>query len=171
MGKGLTAGVFTRRGLADAFGVHMQTITGWEQEGMPIKLRGLRGRPTLYTLKDCLAWRIERELAARGVDAAALSPQNERALLDRKRREDLELRMQVRRGELVEASEAAKDLANVASATKARIRRIPDAVADKVLTAAKRGPAFVKALLLMEIDDALRELAVRGEPVRLESTA
>lgn len=164
MAKAVTGSTFTRRGLADAFGVHMQTITGWEQEGMPVELRGTRGRPSLYSLKACLAWFVERELKARGAtDLADLSPQQERAMLDRKRREDLELRLKVRRGELVELAEAGRDLANVAMATKARLRRIPDAVADRVVGAAPRGAAFVKAIILGEIDDALRELARKGE--------
>lgn len=159
------AGLFTRRGLAEAFEVHMQTVTGWEQEGMPVELRGTRGRPSMYRLKDVIAWRIDRELRARGAaEGSKLSPQEQRALLDEKRREELDLRIRLRRGELVEADEAARDLANVASATKARLRRIPDAAAERLVSAAAAGPSRVRALLLGEIDDALRELAAHGEP-------
>lgn len=164
MAKELTGGIFNRRGLAEAFGVHMQTITGWEQEGMPIELRGMRGRPSLYKLSACVQWRIERELAARGASGVELSPQQERARLDQARREELELRLKTRRGELIEVEEAKLDLANVATSTKARMRRIPDAIADQMVAAAKNGPAFVKRALLMAIDEALQELSDRGEP-------
>lgn len=159
-----SSGLFTRRGLAQAFGVHMQTVTGWEQEGMPIELRGTRGRPTLYRLKDCIAWRIEKELRARGAaETSRLSPQEQRALLDEKRREELDLRIRLRRGELIEVDEAARDLANVAGATKARLRRIPAAIAERVVATAQSGPSAVKSLLLAEIDGALRELAAHGD--------
>lgn len=154
------AGLFTRRGLAEAFGVHMMTVTGWEQDGMPVALRGGRGRPSMYRLKDCLEWKTEREVQARGGAEGELSPQVEKALLDRKRREELELKIRERRGELVEIAEVEREFEDCAASVKARLRRIPDAVADRVLTAG--GPHAVKALLLAEIDEALAELAARG---------
>lgn len=158
-------GSFTRRQLAEAFRVHIQTVTGWEQDGLPVETRGGPGRPSFYSLPDCVQWRIERELLARGVggEAGAISPQNERAMLDRKRREELELRMQKQRGELVSVDEAARDFADVANAVKSRLRRIPDAVADRLLAATADGPSAVKTMLLAEIDEALRELAARAD--------
>lgn len=70
-----------------------------------------------------------------------------------------ELDYRERLGELIEVEEARRDLEAVAIAVKARLRRIPDAIADKLVAAAKKGPAVVKAVLLAEIDEALRELA------------
>lgn len=157
-------GLFTRRALAEAFSVHMQTVTGWEQEGMPVETRGSRGRPSMYRLADCLEWRIQRELAARGVgETGVLDPIQEKALLDSKRREELEMKIAVRRGELVSVADEARRNADVATAVKARLRGIPDAIADQVATAARLGPAVVKALLLDKIDDALRELAALAD--------
>jgi phage terminase Nu1 subunit (DNA packaging protein) len=154
------SGLFTRRGIASAFGVHMQTVTGWEQEGMPIALRGARGRPSMYRLPDCIEWKTTRDVKALG-GGEELSPQVEKALLDRKRREELELKILQRRGELVEVADVEREFEDCANAVKARLRRIPDAVADRVLTAG--GPHAVKALLLAEIDAALTELSERGE--------
>jgi len=154
------ANLFTRRGLASAFDVHMQTVTGWEQDGMPIALRGARGRPSMYRLKDCIEWKTTRDVQALG-GAGELSPQAERALLDRRRREELEIKIRVRRGELVEAAEVERDFEDMASAVKARLRRIPDAVADRVLKVS--GPAEAKALLLAEIDAALTELSAHSD--------
>lgn len=171
MGKGVarsTVGCFTRKELAAAFDAHMQTITKWEQEGMPVEQRGTRGRPSLYRLSVCIAWRIERELKARGAGdtSSKLSPHEQRAALDAKRTEELDLKIRVRKEELIEVAEAERDLANVATATKARVRRIPAAVAEKVVAVAIReGSAAVRALLLAEIDDALRELAAHGDTV------
>lgn len=154
------AGLFTRRGLAAAFDVHMQTVTGWEHDGMPVALRGARGRPSMYRLKDCIEWKTTRDIQALGGNGE-LSPQAERALLDRRRREDLELKIRERKGELVEVADVEREFADCAAAVKARLRRIPDAVADRVLTAG--GPHQVKAMLLAEIDDALLELSGRGD--------
>jgi phage terminase Nu1 subunit (DNA packaging protein) len=159
------ATLVTRQALAKIFRKNARTIARWMEAGLPVAIPGRGGRPSRYSLPDCVQWYVEQELRARGGETGAtLSPSEQRALLDEKRREELDLRIRMRRGELVEVDEAARDLANVASATKARMRRIPDSVAEKLVTAAKRGPAHVKALLLGEIDDALRELAAHGEP-------
>lgn len=162
-GKQRRPGLFTRPELAEAFSVHQQTITKWERDGLPIEIRGSRGRPTYYSLAACVQWRIERELLARGVGTDAVSPQNERALLDRMRREELEIRMRARRGDLVEIDAVRLEYSELATAVKARLRAIPDTVADQVIGVAQAGPAAIKALLLDRIDDALRELARGGD--------
>lgn len=155
--------LLTRRDLAAAFGVHMQTVTKWERDGLPIAELGRKGKPSRYLLPACIQWFINRELSAKGVDTAATTPQQERALLDRQRREEIELRLQMRRGALVSAEEAARDLSDCANTVKARMRRIPDAIADRVLSVAEHGPYAVKAILLKEIDEALSELAKRAD--------
>ena len=163
-GKGLAAnapGLFTRRGIAAAFDVHMQTVTGWEQDGMPVAMRGSRGRPSMYKLSECIEWKTRRDVLALGGGSEELSPQIEKALLDRKRREELELKIRERRGELVEIAEVEREFEDCANAVKSRMRRIPDAVADRVLTAG--GPHAVKAMLLAEIDAALSELSASGD--------
>jgi len=147
----------TRRELAEAFGVHMMTITKWERDGLPIAERGRKGKPSRYRLAECMQWYISREVQSQGGADEKLSPANEKALLDRKRREELELKIMVRRGELVEAQEAARDFAECAAAVKARLRRIPDAVADRLVKLTD--PHAVQALLLAEVDEALTELS------------
>jgi len=164
----VTAGVVTRKGVSELFGVHMMTVTKWEREGLPVHTRGTRGRPSLYSMPDCIKWFTEREVRARGGEGtSSLSPIEQRALLDAKRTEDLDLRIRLRKGELVEVEEAARDLANVAGATKARLRRIPNGEADRLVAAchgrANCRPAVSK-VLAEAIDDALRELAAHGEP-------
>ena len=71
----------------------------------------------------------------------------------------IELTYREKAGELIEVDVARRDFINVATAVKARLRAIPDAVAEQLIAAARTGPAAVKALLLAKIDDALRELA------------
>jgi len=162
------AGLVTRKGASELFGVSMMTITKWERDGFPVHTRGSRGRPSMYAMPDCIRWFSEREVRARGGEGSQTrSPQEQRALLDGKRTEELELRIQLRRGELVEADEAARDLATVATATKSRLRRIPDAEADRLVGAchgrANCRPA-VRKVLAEAIDQALQELAAHGEP-------
>lgn len=59
-------GLVTRRELAQKLGVHMQTITKWEREGMPIARRGRKGRASLYRVSEVSAWLKARESAAGG---------------------------------------------------------------------------------------------------------
>lgn len=153
---------FTRPQLATIFGKNPRTIAKWLDEGMPVASKGRGGRPSLYNLPKCVQWVIEQRVQALGGSGAELSPQTERALLDRKRREELEIKIQVRRGQLVEVDAVRLEYADLATAVKQRLRAIPDAVADQVTVASHGGPAAVKALLLARIDEALRELA-RGD--------
>ncbi len=149
----------TRQQLAEIFGKNPRTIAKWLEEGLPVAVPGRGGKPSLYAIPACVQWVLKRESAATTAAAKAQSPAQERALLDRARREDLELKMHVRRGELVEAGQVALEFAEIANSVKARLRRIPDALAERLIAAATRGPGPVKAMLLAEIDDALRALA------------
>lgn len=60
----------TRRQLADALGCHMQTVTKYEREGMPIAARGDRGKPSRYQLEDVKAWLAQRTAGAQAPVAA-----------------------------------------------------------------------------------------------------
>lgn len=153
--------LLTRPQLAEVFGKDPRTIAKWLDEGMPCAVKGRGGRPSRYSLPAVVQWVIERELQARGGDGEELSPQLERAKLDRLRRQELDLKLSVRRGELVEVAAVQAEYADLAAIVKARLRSIPNAIADLV---AGQSPAAVKALLLSKIDEALRELA-RGAHV------
>lgn len=54
----------TRRELAAQLGQHMQTITKWEQQGLPIEVRGRKGKSSLYSLSKVQAWIARRDAAA-----------------------------------------------------------------------------------------------------------
>ena len=66
----LPAPLVTRRELADALGCHMQTVTKYEREGMPIATRGDRGKPSRYQLEDVRAWLTSRAVGAQAPVAA-----------------------------------------------------------------------------------------------------
>ena len=153
----------TRPQLALAFGKDARTIAKWLEEGLPVARRGKGGRPSLYHVRDCVTWVLARELHARAPqqvgDATGLQPQLEHALLERRKREEIELKLQVRRGELVEIAAVRAEYADIATTVKARLRAIPTAVADQMIAAAAVGPVAVRQLLAARIDQALRELA------------
>lgn len=163
----------TRLQLGKIFGKNPRTIAKWLEEGLPVAVRGRGGKSSLYPIPQCVQWVFKRELAALGGDkpGGELQPLQERARLDRVRREELELKMEVRRGELMPCDQVAMEFADIANAVKARMRRIPDSIADRLIAVASRGPAPVKGLLLGEIDDALRELAREVEQVIAQTDA
>jgi phage terminase Nu1 subunit (DNA packaging protein) len=159
-----TALTATRIQLATILEVNVRTIDKFVDDGMPVLKRGSGGRPSIYGVQPCVQWFVDRQRAA--LTGEGLSPQQERALLDRVRREELELRLKVKRGELVAIAEVAQDFSECAAAVKARIRRIPDAMAERL--AAAGTPAAIKGLLLTAIDEALRELTDRGGQLGVE---
>jgi len=150
----------TRVQLAQILQKDARTIARWLEDGLPVAVKGRGGRPSKYDLADCVPWVIERELQIRSADTGGtespLSPQAERAKLDHARRQELELKLRVRNGELVEVESIQAEYADIAVAVKSRLRAIPDAVADQI---AGRPAAAIKALLSSKIDDALHELA------------
>src|SRR5688572_1398209 len=117
----------TRLQLAKIFGKDPRTIARWLEEGMPVAQPGRGGKPSLFDVGACVRWVIQREVAAVMPDSEGVSPQQERARLDRQRREEIELRLKQRRGELVTVEEVARDFADCATAVKARLRRVPAA--------------------------------------------
>lgn len=66
----LPSPLVTRRELADALGCHMQTVTKYEREGLPIAQRGDRGKPSRYQLEDVRAWLAQRTAGAQAPVAA-----------------------------------------------------------------------------------------------------
>jgi len=146
------------RTLAAAFGVKPVQITRWRNDGMPVAVDGGRGRSSRFRLRDCLRWYVERELQARGVgEAVALSPQSQRALLDAARREEVDLRLQLKRGELIEVAKVRRFSFEVSRTARDRILNVPDRLADEL--AATTDPRLVHLRLSAELREALTALS------------
>lgn len=48
--------------IAAVFGVAPKTIVEWQEQGMPIALRGQPGIPSEYESDACITWYVEREV-------------------------------------------------------------------------------------------------------------
>lgn len=102
----------------------------------------------MLDLAEVLPWILARKTG---------SAEEARTRKDNEMADKLALANAVTRGELVKAEDVARQFAEIASNVKARLRRIPDAVAARAVKA--KNPHAVKALLLREIDEALGELS------------
>lgn len=76
--------LLTRKALAQALGVHPQTIVKWEADGCPVAQHGGRGRASKYSLADVVAWRVNSVRQEPGEES--LSLERERAGLARAQR-------------------------------------------------------------------------------------
>ena len=48
--------------IADVLGTTPKTIVEWQEQGLPIAVRGSRGVPSEYSAADCVRWLVEREV-------------------------------------------------------------------------------------------------------------
>jgi phage terminase Nu1 subunit (DNA packaging protein) len=150
--------LWTRWELAVLLGQHPQTIVKWERDGMPIAVRGSRGLPSKYRLADVWRWALEK--ARGGATSGELSLSGERARLAEVQRAEAELRVQTRKGELLERADVAKVWGEQITNAKTELRGIPHAVADRCVQVARTdGASGVERVLAQVIDDALRGLA------------
>jgi P27 family predicted phage terminase small subunit len=157
--QGAAAGrLVTRRELADLLDVHMQTVTKWEREGMPIARRGGRGRPSSYSEHDVRAWRLERERVA--LAGTSVNANEERALKERAQARLAEQTYQMRNRELLPRSEVARIWGAEVAGIRALLLAWPTTIADKLARAATlEGVAGVEGVLNSEVRAVLNQLA------------
>jgi hypothetical protein len=158
------APLLTRRALAAVMGCHMQTITGWEQEGMPLAHRGGRGRPNLYDEVEVRAWKqLRDETAARLPELA--NPAAARARRELAQAALAEQAHRIRSRELVPASEVEKIWAREVAATRAVLLNWTATLADLLHRAAiTDGVPGVEGVLQTAIYDVLRQLSTVEGP-------
>jgi phage terminase Nu1 subunit (DNA packaging protein) len=139
----------SRTELAQMLSTSPDMISKYIAEGMPVLATGNgRGRRTMLDLAEVVPWIVSRKTGS--FEEARTRQANEQA-------DKLALSNAVTRGQLVKSDDVALEFAEIASNVKARIRRIPDAVADRVVGV--KTPHQAKVILLGEIDAALAELA------------
>jgi phage terminase Nu1 subunit (DNA packaging protein) len=155
--KGTGARTLTRRQLAAAMGVRPGQITRWQDDGMPVAVKGGPGKSALYDLAGVKAWRAARPDPSR---PGGVSVAEETALLKRTQTERAQLEIQRRRGELLDRALWVRACAEHITHAKARLLSLPSALAARAVHAAQTGgPAAVQLLLETAIRESLVELA------------
>jgi phage terminase Nu1 subunit (DNA packaging protein) len=150
--------MLTRPALAQALGVHPQTITKWERDGMPVAKRGARGTSSRYDRRAVETWLQAREQARQTSDVASL--QLERA---RQARAQALVSLQIyqmRAKELLPKADVERVWAQHVAAVRAQLLTLPVTLADRLHHAAKtEGVAAVERILTEAVHDVLRELS------------
>ena len=147
----------TRRDLAAVFGVHMQTVTKWEQDGMPVAARGRKGVASGYREAEVRAWLKAREDIAKRdgtVDVA-----KERARKERAQAIESEQRVAIKAGQFLPVEEVEKAWGFERDAIRAAILNTYTQ-ADRVHRAGTlEGVAGIEATLRDMAHELLRELS------------
>lgn len=155
--------LITRRELATRLDVHMQTITKWEREDLPIAERGRKGKPSLYNEVEVRAWLKAREDKAKGPDAP-LNPLAERANKERWQALLAEQTFLQRQRDLLPRQEIEKAWAAEVAAIRSVILAAPVTHADRIHRAAVLdGVVGVERELKSLMNEVLRQL---GDPNR-----
>lgn len=153
----------TRQELAVALGCHPGSISKWQDAGMPVFVRGGRGKPSKYDEVVVRAWLQQREEAARR--SGPLDPLQERAAREHAQRLLLEQTHQVRAKELLPADEVAQIWAAEIGAVRAKLLAWPLTLADQVYRVATlEGLPGVERVLHEAVYQALREIAEPHRP-------
>ena len=148
--------------------VHMQTVTKWERDGLPIAERGSKGKPSLYAEPDVRAWlqaRVEVANSGTALDLAVERARKEhwQALL-------AEQTHRTRERELLPRAEVEKAWGAEVAAVRTRLLALPQTLADKAHRAAVMdGVGGVERVLHDAVRDVLRELAGGEEANATES--
>jgi phage terminase Nu1 subunit (DNA packaging protein) len=151
--------------LALALGWNAITISRLEAiDGLPVAVKGDRGRSTIYSLPAVLAWRVEREIKRRlqpgDGGGVPLDLDGERAKLANVQTRRAELTVQRLQGEVIPLTEAASVIIEMFGAVKERILSLPAALAEPLTAAAVAGgPRATERALREAVVGALKELS------------
>lgn len=150
----------TRRELAQNLNVVMQTVTKWEQAGMPVEEPGRKGKPSLYSEPEVRKWLTEREKAAQknGMHDVA----RERARKERAQAILAEQTYALRARDLLPRVQAEKAWATEVMAVRAKFLSWPATVGDRLARVAMlKGKDEFKRSLKEEIKALLMEFSTR----------
>ena len=109
--------VVGRQLLAMAMGVHVDTLSHWAGEGMPVLVYGGHGKKSYYDLIECLAYQRSK-LGKNAKDNAQTRYFTAQA-------EQSELKLKKERGLLVDRDAVARDGRSFAKGLQTKIRALP----------------------------------------------
>lgn len=108
--------------IADLFGVAPKTIVEWQEQGLPIALRGRPGVASEYESAACVEWYMQRELNK-------VQAETPRDRLARLQADKIELELEAQRGTLVPADLIEPMWLSLVTAAKNHLRAEPDRLA------------------------------------------
>jgi phage terminase Nu1 subunit (DNA packaging protein) len=155
--------LLTKRELAEALDCDVRTIAKWQDEGLPVAVRGRGGRGSQYDEAACRAWKQVRDETAAGDEPVDLV--RERARLARAQAVLAEQKYAVNARQLLPADEVERAWSAEQAAVRAKLLALPQAFADRLHRAAvKKGVAGADAAIREMVDEVLSELAVMPRP-------
>lgn len=150
--------LLTRRVLAAVLGVHMQTVFKWERDGLPLAVRGRKGKPSKYREADARAWIQAREDAAK--KSGTVDVAQERARKERAQAVLAEQTYEARARELLPRVEVQKAWEAEVVAVRNKLFAWSATIADKLFRVATlEGLPGVENVLNEEIREVLRQLS------------
>lgn len=111
--------------VAAMFGVAPKTIVEWQDQGMPIAVRGRPGVPSEYDSDACIAWYVQREVKK----VQAERPQDRLARLQA---DKIEIELMEKRGQLLPADQIEPKLRAALIAAREMWRNEPARLAREV---------------------------------------
>lgn len=163
MSKKSGSKLLSRRDLATVMSVHPDTITGWHDAGLPIAVRGGRGRQALYDPAAVRAWKAAREEAAAQAATDPVDAFRERARKDRAQAMLAEQLYLQRAGKLLDADLVTKTWTGEYAAVRTILLASYTSAVDRVHRAATlEGTPGVERELKAIAFAALREISDPG---------
>lgn len=150
----------TRREVAAALGVHMDSVFKWERSGLPVVVRGGRGRPSKYDLEAVRAWLASRDEAARRAVEGPLDPVQEKAARDHWQAELARQTHEIRHRTLLPSADVERAWAAEVAAVRAKLLALPTTYSDRIHRAGTLdGLSGVEKALQAAVYDVLRQFA------------
>lgn len=163
MAKAKKPTLLTRAQLAERLGKSVNTISKWEQAGMPVAARYRRGVPSEFDLHEVEVWLAARQVVEQrsGVTDVAVA----RARKETAQAQEAEQRVLMRARDLLPREEVEQAWAAEIAAVRTKLLALPQQQADQLTRVATLdGVAGVEALLADLVRDVLRELADPQRP-------
>lgn len=154
----VSGATLTRRELAELLGTHMQTITKWERDGLPIAQVGRKGKPSRYSEAAVRVWLADREEKAQ--TSGVVDVARERARKDRAQAVLAEQTYAIRNRDLLPRQDVEKVWAAEIGAVRTKLLSWSTTISDRVHRAGTlTGLVGVEREIREAVEDVLRELA------------
>jgi phage terminase Nu1 subunit (DNA packaging protein) len=140
--------------LALLFGVDIESVRLWQQEGMPFVPRAAIGAENGYDSAQCLTWLIRREIRK------AAGGETAKDRLARLQADKVELEILEKRGQLVPLEDIEPAWLRIATAVRSQLLDLPAKLAP--LLEATPGAEAKRALLVEEVERVLSNLSHHG---------